>query len=194
MIGRSARCKKCNNPFIIEEWIYPPKPLELILLQNDSIEKEASHKDDPKSASEKIPSSSKTDLPQAFSNRSSNKKAFTAPILAAMALLGILTLLFIGNFHVIKSGNQRLSVVGRDSFGFSEFFINADQIKSMPPDSAAAGFPLSYKVLQKERIIKSDEVSRKEMAEKEKKEFDQALQDAQRAIRKMTQDNPKNSK
>ena len=28
MIGRSVKCKKCNNPFKIEELIFSPNPLE----------------------------------------------------------------------------------------------------------------------------------------------------------------------
>jgi hypothetical protein len=194
MIGRNARCKKCNNPFTIEELIYPPKPLELVFLKNDSIEKEANPKDGHTLSPEKIHSSSTRGLPQAFSNRSIKKKARAAPWLIAMALFGVFASLFIGNFHVVKGGNQRLSLVGRDSFGFSEVFIDADKIKSMPPVAAAAAFPLGYKVLQREGIIKSDSAVEKRMEYKEKRELDQAVQEAQRAIYKMMQENQKHSK
>jgi hypothetical protein len=64
----------------------------------------------------------------------------------------------------------------------------------MPPISAAAGFPLGYKVLQREGIIKSDETLKERMGDKEKRELDQAVRDAQTAIYKMMQDNQSKSK
>jgi hypothetical protein len=194
MIGRFARCKKCNNRFRVEELIFASKPLERMPIKNDSVEAETQHKDGHEHGAEKVLLPSRAKSSSAFSNQNSKKKSYKAQAIVAFAVFVIFTGLFIGNFHVIKDGNQRLSFVNRNSFGFSEVFVNADKIKSMPPVSAAAAFPLGYKVLQSEGIIKSDAVLNKRMDDKEKREFDQALQDAQRAIHKMMQENQKPSK
>jgi hypothetical protein len=194
MIGRFAKCKKCNNRFKIEELIYSPEFLELKPISNVSIEQKTKHSSDNKLESEKFIPSSETETFQEPSNHSSPKIKCKAAFLLTIPLFGILALLFIGNCHIISSSNKGLSIVFRDSVGFSEFFINADQITSMPSVSARTRFPLGYSVLKREGIIKSDEAAKRRIDDKEKKEFDQAVRDAQKEIDKIMRDAQKDLK
>lgn len=185
MIGRFAKCKKCNNRFKIEELICYPKPLDLQPINNDSIEQKTKHNSHNKLESGTFIPSSETESFQAPSNHSSHNKIYRASSLLVIALFGIVALLFIGNCHIISSSNKRLSIVFRDSIGFSEFFINADQITGMPPVLARIRFPLGYSVLEREGIIKSDEAAKRRIDDKEKKEIDKAIRDAQKEIDNM---------
>ncbi len=194
MIGRFARCKKCNNRFKVEELVFASKPLERMPIKNDSVEAETQHKDGHELGAEKVLLPSKAKSSSASSNQNSKKKSYKAPALIAFAIFVIFTVLLIGHFHVLRGNHRGLSIVSRDSFGFGEIIINADQIKNMPPVSAEAKFPVGYKILLRERIIKSDETLNKRMDDKKKREFDQAIQEAQRAIFKMMQENQKSSK
>lgn len=185
MIGRIAKCKKCNNPFKIEELIFSPKPLELKPNDDDPIEQITKHNSNKKS---------ETESPQAPLTESSKKPVYKASSLLAVAVFGIATLLFIGNTHIISGSDKGLSIVRRDSFGFSEFFINADQITAMQPVSAKTQFPLSCKALQRVGIVKADEASKKRINDKEKSEIDKAVRDAQKEIDKMMRDAEKSFK
>lgn len=77
------------------------------------------------------------------------------PIIIAILLVA-LVLTFFASFHVIKGGNVGISVTTRQSFGFSEAFIDVDEITGMPWIAAKARFPLGCAVLQREGIIESD--------------------------------------
>jgi hypothetical protein len=75
MIGRIAKCKKCNNPFRIEELIFSPKPLELKPIDNDPIEQITKHNSNKKS---------ETESPQAPLTESSKKPVYKASPLTGM--------------------------------------------------------------------------------------------------------------
>ena len=127
MMGRIAKCKKCNTRFKIEEPNNSPKPLELKPLEtttkpnsNNKLESETSFP------------SSKTESSPAPRNQSSGKTVRNALFLLAIAVIGVAASLFVGNFHAISGSSKGLSVVRRDAFGFSEFFINADEITRTP--------------------------------------------------------------
>ena len=185
MIGRFAKCKKCNNRFKIEELICSPKPLDLQPINNDSIEQKTKHNSHNKLESGTFIPSSETETFQAPSNHSSHKKLYKASSLLAIALFSIVALLFIGNCHIISSSNKGLSIVFRDSVGFSEFFINADQITGMPPVLARTRFPLGYSVLEREGVIKSEEAAKRRIDDKEKTEIDKDVRVAQKEIDKI---------
>ena len=181
MLGRSATCKKCNNPFKIEEQIDSPNPLEFKPIYDDSIERKTK-----RNRSNKLEPETGSFMP--LSHQRSKKRAHKRPFIIAIALLGIVALLFIGNYHVIRGGSKGLSIVRRDSIGFGEFFINADEITGIPSVSAKKRFPLGYKVLQGEGIIKSDEASKKMIDEAKQRELDEAFREAQKEIDKMTKE------
>jgi hypothetical protein len=188
MIGRIAKCKKCNNRFKVEELSYSPKPIELKPIDNHSIESKTKHSRPDGLEPKASPPSSETEPFQAPPTPSFKRKAHNVSCLLAIALFGIVTLLFIGNFHIITGSNKGLSIVGRNAFGFTEVFINADQIKGMPPATAIARFPLSFRILQKEGIIKSGEAPKRGIDDKEKIEIDQAVRNAQNEIYKMARE------
>jgi len=58
----------------------------------------------------------------------------------------------------------------------------------MPPVSAKKRFPIGFKVLQREGIIKSDDAFKKPIDTEERREFNKAVQDAQNEIDKMMKD------
>ena len=65
MIGRIAKCKKCNNRFKIEELIISLKPLELNPIDNSSIELTKKNNSNNKLESETTLPSSETESPRA---------------------------------------------------------------------------------------------------------------------------------
>ncbi|MBI5580981.1 MAG: hypothetical protein HY895_17660 [Deltaproteobacteria bacterium] len=187
MIGKIAKCKKCNNPFKIEELIFSPEPLELKPIHNGFIEQTTKHYGNHRLEPEaSLPSSGTASL-RAPLTQSSKKTFYKASPLLVIAVLGIAALLFIGNNHIISGRDKGLSIVRRDSFGLSEFFVNADRITAMQPVSANAQFPLSFKVLQREGVIKADEASKRRINDEEKKEIDKAVRDAQKEIDRIMQ-------
>jgi hypothetical protein len=188
MIGRIAKCKKCNNQFKIEELLYPAKTLELKPIKNDSIVQISKRNGNTKIEPNKTLPSSEIRSPKAPLTRSSRKIIYIASSLFAIALFGIAALIFIGNFHLISGSNKGHSIVRRESFAFSEFIVRAGQITSMPPKSAMILFPLGYSVLQREGIIEIDEAIKNKTDDKEKLELDQAVRNAQREINKMIRD------
>jgi hypothetical protein len=194
MVGRIAKCKKCNNPFKIEELIFSPKPLELKPIDNDSIEQTAKHNSNNKLEPKTSLPSSRTESPHAPLTQCSKKTLYKASSLLTIAVFGIAVLFFIGNIHIIGGSNKGFSIVRRDSFGFREFFINADEITGMQPVSAKTQFPLSFKVLQRVGIVKADEASKKRVNDEEKSEIYKAVRDAQKEIDKMMRDAEKSFK
>ena len=236
MIGRIARCKKCNNLFKIEELISSPKPLELKPTENDTIKQTTKRDRNDKLGSKTSLPSSETKSPQASPLQSSKKtievvaqpritpegKAqadstaqqprqqvsvsrgrqrrhrtsggvrkpllYITSSLLVVGLIGIAASLFIGNFHIISGSNKGISIFRRNSFGIREFLINADRITGMPTVSAKKQFPIGFKVLQREGIIKSDDVVKKPIDTEERREFNKAVRDAQNEIDKMMRD------
>ena len=105
-----------------------------------------------------------------------------------VVLVAIAVLLFFGNFHIITGGSVGPKIVSRDSFGFSEIFINVDAITSMPWISAKSRFPLGCRVLAREGIIESDEAFKARIEREAKEEFDKAMRDAQKETEKLLRD------
>ncbi|MHC4118221.1 MAG: hypothetical protein ACYSWO_12005 [Planctomycetota bacterium] len=80
-------------------------------------------------------------------------------ICAALLLLAAaLTTGGFGFIHVITGSNLPTArVVRKDTFGYSETFINIDKITGMPWVFAKARYPIGCKVLQDQGHIESDE-------------------------------------
>lgn len=78
----------------------------------------------------------------------------------AVALLAAAITVFIGFgfIHIITGSNLSYpDVVKKDSFGYSETFINIDKITGMPWLFARSRHPIGCKVLQKKGYIESNE-------------------------------------
>ena len=79
---------------------------------------------------------------------------------AVVALLAAMVTVFIGFgfIHIITGTNLSYpDVIKKDSFGYSETFINIDTITSMPWLFAKSTYPIGCKVLQKNGYIESNE-------------------------------------
>lgn len=189
MVGRIAKCKKCNNRFKIEELIYSTKASDLKPDKNDFIKRVQKNRSDIHLPSKKILPFSDTESFQKYLNKPFRKNNYKALSLFFILFFGIFAFLFVGNFHIISESNKGLSIVHRKAFGFSNFFINADQIADMPSDSAKLKFPIKFNVLQREGIIQSKETPKSQIDDNERKEIDQAIRDAQKEIYEMIKKN-----
>lgn len=63
----------------------------------------------------------------------------------ALVILAVV-LLFAGNFHIF-TGTRGMSVVQRVTPAMSEFIVNEDALRSMPPLIVAVKYPLSAMAL-----------------------------------------------
>ena len=100
-------------------------------------------------------------------------------------LIAVLCLLALGNIHIITGANLIFpKIVMKQSFGFSEIFINVDKITGMPWISAVSRYPLGVKILQREGIIESDEEREDRIKKKFDEEWDEIMKDTQKKIEK----------
>ena len=87
-------------------------------------------------------------------------------VILAGASLVALALVFMGFFHVVSGGDISTRYLAKRSFGFSETFVNVDEITGMPWIAARAKYPLACKLLQDEGILESED-SRKDRLRRE---------------------------
>lgn len=90
-----------------------------------------------------------------------------------LIILVLAIVIFFGNVHIISGGGLAAPrVVRKESFGFSETFVNIDTITHMPWIAAESRYPLSCAVLQREGLIESDQ----ELRQQRDKEMHDAIQ------------------
>ena len=65
--------------------------------------------------------------------------------------------IILGKIHIVTGGSVGPKFISRESFGFSEMFINVDKITGMPWISAQTKYPLGCKALAREGIIETDQ-------------------------------------
>lgn len=65
--------------------------------------------------------------------------------------------LFFGNVHIIGGEDIDTQIAKRESFGFSEMYINVDVVNSMANFEARVRHPLGYEVLKREGLLVTDE-------------------------------------
>ena len=75
-----------------------------------------------------------------------------------MLIAATVVIVGLGFVHVISGSNlPSHPIVLKDSFGYSETFINIDKITGMPWVFAKAKYPIGCKVLQDKGHIETDE-------------------------------------
>ncbi|MHC4753396.1 MAG: hypothetical protein ACYTFW_26475 [Planctomycetota bacterium] len=73
-------------------------------------------------------------------------------------MAAILIVIGFGFVHVINGSSlPHPRIVHKDSFGYSETFINIDKITGMPWVFARSKYPIGCRILQKKGHIESDE-------------------------------------
>jgi hypothetical protein len=101
-----------------------------------------------------------------------------------LVLLG-LGVVIVGTCHVITGSEAGVSIVRRQSLGFSEFFVNVDAITNMPYFSAKSRYPLGCRVLQDLGLIESDEQFNARIRRKLEAEMDEAQRKAEAEVRRL---------
>jgi predicted nucleic acid-binding Zn ribbon protein len=110
------------------------------------------------------------------------KRGFGVIIFLLFSLAFVLVLVA-GNFHVLTGKDVGLSLVLRESFGYSEIFVDADTITGMPWIAAKARYPLGCRLLQRKGIIESDE----QMAQRLRDAAQQRMEEAQKRVQEVLQ-------
>lgn len=94
------------------------------------------------------------------------RTSVTIGILFGLVLIGL------GFVHVVRSSKMNFpELCWKASFGYSETFINIDEITGMPIFSAKSKFPLSVRALQENGYVETDEqIQRRVQGEFERKQ------------------------
>ena len=96
-------------------------------------------------------------------------------ILAIVLCAGFLLVVF-GRIHIITGRYLDMPrIVLKESFGFSETFVNMDAILAMPQLAAISRYPLSVRVLQRERLIESNDEFQERARRDTEKELDRIM-------------------
>jgi hypothetical protein len=110
----------------------------------------------------------KTEKQKKWYERSSITLCFAAFII----LLGL------GFVHIITGITSPLGlpfdIALKDSFGYSETFVNANKITGMPWIAAQSRYPLGCNVLQRKRYIESDAEFKERTKREAQEEFEKA--------------------
>jgi hypothetical protein len=76
-----------------------------------------------------------------------------------LAIATILVILGFGFIHIITGSNVGIVIALKHSFGYSETFINTDEITGMPKFAAMMKYPLGCRILLEKGYIGSDNMS-----------------------------------
>ena len=90
---------------------------------------------------------------------------------------------FFSNYHIVTAHDIGLRCVRRESFGFSEIWINVDAITSMPWISAKSRFPLGCRILEREGIIESEAARAKRIEDEIDHEIEKAEHQEEQRVR-----------
>lgn len=79
-------------------------------------------------------------------------------LLRICGAVSLAIIIFLGNYHVVRGSTYTGGLfVPRLSFGYSEMWINTDQLLNMPVIVAKSKYPLSVAALQKSGFIETDQ-------------------------------------
>ena len=99
-----------------------------------------------------------------------------------LCIAAVLIILGFGFVHIITGITSPLGlpfdVALKSSLGYSETFVNADKVTSMPWIAAKSKYPLGCRVLQRKHYIESDD----QFEERVQKETKEELEKAQKQI------------
>ena len=91
-----------------------------------------------------------------------------------------LILIGFGFVHIITGISSPLGlpfdIALKDSFGYSETFVNADKVTGMPWIAAKTRYPLACKVLQQKHYIESNDEFKERVQKERQEELKKALQ------------------
>ena len=123
------------------------------------------------------PSVPKSDAAATAATTTSPKKSQAGAIAFLIILVLAIAAIFFGSVHIITGGSlDSPRIVHKESFGFSETFVNIDTITHMPWIAAESRYPLSCAVLKREGLIQSDEEFRQRRDKEMKDEIQKQLQ------------------
>lgn len=106
-------------------------------------------------------------------------------IVWAVTLISCATGAFFGMVHLVAGADYKgPTIVKKASFGFSETFINMDQITGMPMLAARIQYPLSIRALQRAGVIETDEQMASKAAQRLEVELANAKREMDAALRK----------
>ncbi|MNZ80574.1 hypothetical protein D3C78_992140 [compost metagenome] len=101
---------------------------------------------------EEVNPRSKTVLP-----RAQHRKSHIGPVPMFVAVICLCFVIFLANFHVVRGSTYHGPLfVSRLSVGFSEMFINTDELLNMPIIGAKSRYPLGVTALQRIGFLESD--------------------------------------
>lgn len=91
--------------------------------------------------------------------------------------------LFLGQVHIIRGSSYHGPLLAKKSiFGYSETFINTDQILGMPVIGAKSQYPLSVKTLQHLGFLESDEDHEERVRSEIQEKIDRELKENQKRM------------
>lgn len=100
-------------------------------------------------------------------------------VAGTVIIVSCVTVAFLGMVHLVNGSDYKgPTIVRKASFGFSETFINMDQITGMPMLAARMQYPLSIRALQRVGVIETDE----QMARRATQELEAGLAKAKQEM------------
>lgn len=104
------------------------------------------------------------------------------PVLASVAAMAMLVVLLLGYLHVVTGSSISFPTpITKLSFGYTETFINVDEIQSMPFLAAKLRYPLSVRALQRHGYIETDEAFHARIQREAQAEIRKTMDDIERA-------------
>ena len=103
------------------------------------------------------------------------KPIWTSNLIILLVIITITVVIFLGNFHIITGGGVGLKVAKRDSFGFTESFIDVNAITGMPWIAAQYRYPYGCRVLAREGIIESNDEFKKRITRDMQQEINKTM-------------------
>lgn len=153
IMSRTLRCHKCGSRFVVG----PTKSKNDVDWQGGFQRSLVPCEDCCKDISSRAEICPHCGAPTPNTKIKQQKKWRQALVVALMAA-SITVCIGLGFIHVITGSNlSHPDVVKKDSFGYSETFINIDRITSMPWLFARSRHPIGCKVLQEKGYIESNE-------------------------------------
>ncbi len=153
LISTAVQCRKCGTSFVPVpsqsngKAIRPAVDKKIHVLSNNSDENLSSREDTFLHSEAPI-----------LNKRSKQENIWPKIVAAVLLVAAILIVAGFGFIHVINGSSLSVPyVVNKNSFGYSETFINIDKITGMPWVFAKLKYPIGCKVLQDRGHIESNE-------------------------------------